>query len=120
MSTPTFAHGKICYVMLPCDDPTRLTEFYKQIFGWNIRDGVAFDDSVGEVSGRFMAGLAPATEPGVDLHIMVDDLYATIANIESAGGQLVKDFTGEPASGGERWAWFTDPYGNRLGIYEQR
>lgn len=118
MESPQFAHGKICYLMLPCGDPDELGSFYKRVFGWDVRDGGSFDDAVGGVSGMFMPRVPPASDPLLDLHIMVDDLYSAITAIEESGGELVKDFTGDPDSGTEKWAWFRDPYGNRLGIYE--
>ena len=32
---PTLAHGKICYIEMP--DMARSADFYKRVFGWNIR-----------------------------------------------------------------------------------
>ncbi|PYX61004.1 MAG: hypothetical protein DMG76_00985 [Acidobacteria bacterium] len=34
---PTLANGKICYVEMPTTDVARSAEFYKHVFGWNIR-----------------------------------------------------------------------------------
>jgi predicted enzyme related to lactoylglutathione lyase len=52
---PTVANGKICYVEMPAIDVDRSAFFYKEVFGWNTRrrgDGnIAFDDTVGGVSG---------------------------------------------------------------------
>ena len=46
---PTQANGKICYIEMPASDIARSAEFYKRVFGWNIRqrgDGhTAFDDN---------------------------------------------------------------------------
>ena len=47
---------------------------------------------------------------------MADDLRRTIAAIRAAGGTV--DAT-EIHVESERWAVFTDPDGNRLGIYQQ-
>jgi predicted enzyme related to lactoylglutathione lyase len=61
---PTLANGKICYIEMPATDIARSAEFYKRVFGWNIRkrgDGsTSFDDSVGEVSGTWVTGRPPA------------------------------------------------------------
>ena len=66
---PTTAHGKICYIEIPARDVTRSGDFYRQVFGWNIRtrgDGhTAFDDTTGQVSGTWVLGRAPAPEPGL-------------------------------------------------------
>jgi predicted enzyme related to lactoylglutathione lyase len=52
---PTIGNGKICYIEFPATDIERSADFYKKVFGWNIRkrgDGsTSFDDGVGEVSG---------------------------------------------------------------------
>jgi hypothetical protein len=70
---PTFGNGKICYIELPATDVVRSAEFYKNVFGWNIRkrgDGAtSFDDTVGEVSGAFVLGRPPASAPGLLVYI---------------------------------------------------
>lgn len=57
---PTIANGKICYIEMPTDDIARSAEFYKRVFGWEIRrrdDGsTAFNDTTGEVSGSWILG----------------------------------------------------------------
>ena len=34
---PTLANGKICYIEMPATDIARSADFYKRVFGWNIR-----------------------------------------------------------------------------------
>ena len=45
---PTLANGKICYVEMPAGDIRRSADFYREVFGWRIRqrcDGsTAFDE----------------------------------------------------------------------------
>jgi hypothetical protein len=57
---PTYANGKICYIEIPATDIERSADFYKRVFGWNIRqrgDGsTSFDDTTGEVSGTWVLG----------------------------------------------------------------
>jgi predicted enzyme related to lactoylglutathione lyase len=71
--TPTLGSGKICYVEIPVSDVQRSAEFYEKVFGWRIRqrgDGaIAFDDGVGEVSGTWVTGRAPATTPGLLINV---------------------------------------------------
>lgn len=49
---PEFKHGKICYLFVPSRDPRRSSDFYRDVFGWNIRTndegGTSFDDSTGK------------------------------------------------------------------------
>lgn len=55
---PTSSNGKICYLEMPATDIAGSADFYKQVFGWNVRkrgDGsTAFDDTTGEVSGAWV------------------------------------------------------------------
>ena len=61
-------HGKICYNELPATDPQKSADFYREIFGWNIRtrgDGaISFDDTIGEVSGSFDPDKKAVPHPG--------------------------------------------------------
>jgi len=117
---PNWRTGKICYIEVPAADVARSAEFYHQAFGWKMRqrgDGsTSFDDTVGEVSGTFVLGRPPATEPGFGIYIMVADAEATLAAVQAAGGEIVRPV--DPAAG-EVFAWFKDPGGNTLGVYQQ-
>ncbi|MBZ5628844.1 MAG: VOC family protein [Acidobacteriia bacterium] len=79
---PTYGNGKICYIEIPATDIARSADFYKKVFGWNVRqrgDGsTAFDDAVGEVSGSWVLGRPPATRPGLLVYVMVDSVAATV------------------------------------------
>ena len=117
---PTYGNGKICYIEMPAIDIGRSSEFYQKVFGWNVRkrgDGrTAFDDAVGEVSGSWITGRAPAGAPGLLVYIMVDDAAATVDAIVAAGGTIVQPI-GMDAP--EITARFTDPAGNVIGLYQQ-
>ena len=117
---PKWRTGKICYKEIPAGDVARSAEFYQQAFGWKMRqrgDGsTSFDDTVGAVSGTFVIGRPPATEPGFAIYIMVADAAATLAAVQAAGGELVRPV--DPAAS-EVFAWFKDPGGNTLGVYQQ-
>ena len=116
---PTFGNGKICYIEIPATDIDRSAEFYGKVFGWQIRkrgDGsVAFDDGVGEVSGTWVLGRPPAATPGLLVHIMVDDINATIDLVVSNGCEIVQPVGADLP---EITARFRDPGGNVLGIYQ--
>lgn len=116
---PTFGNGKICYLEIPATDINASMLFYKEVFGWTIRnrgDGsVAFDDGVGEVSGTWVLGRKPMQEPGIMISIMVDDAKACIDSILAHGGKIVQEL-GKDAP--EITAHFSDPAGNVLGIYQ--
>ena len=86
---PTLSNGKVCYIEIPADDINRSSSFYQEVFGWGIRqrgDGsVAFDDTVGEVSGTWVLGRKAAVEPGLLIYIMVDSVAATVDACNRSG-----------------------------------
>lgn len=118
-SHPTFGNGKICYVELPASDITASSAFYKEVFGWQIREhndgSIAFDDGVGEVSGTWVTDRKPATEIGLMIHIMVNSVADTIELIIKNRGKIVQP-PGKDLP--EITARFSDPAGNILGLYQ--
>ncbi|WP_051965674.1 VOC family protein [Kitasatospora mediocidica] len=117
---PGYRTGKICYVEIPAVDIERSAEFYHRAFGWSIRhdDGgrVAFDDTVGGVSGRWTLDRPPAADPGLLVYVMVADADTAVQAIVVAGGEILRPVDPEAP---EQFAWFRDPGGNVLGIYQQ-
>ena len=117
---PTLANGKICYIEIPATDLDRSAAFYKTVFGWNVRrrgDGsLAFDDGVGEVSGTWILGRPPSSQPGLLLYIMVGSVTATLDAVVVHGGEVVQPI-GVDAP--EVTARFCDPAGNVIGLYQE-
>lgn len=110
-------HGKICYLEIPAVDVEASAAFYRNVFGWTTRvrgDGnVAFDDGVGGVSGTWVRGRPPVDARFV--YIMVDDAERTCRRVLEEGGDVVQ----RPDPGArEVVAQFTDPAGNRFGLYQ--
>ena len=120
MIAPTRANGKICYVEIPANDVEASAAFYEAVFGWRLRkrgDGAtAFDDTIGEVSGTWVTGRQPASDPGLLLYVMVDDAEATVEAIVAHGGEVVQPIGGDAP---ETTARFRDPGGNVIGIYQE-
>jgi predicted enzyme related to lactoylglutathione lyase len=117
---PKLTNGKICYVEIPAIEVGRSAEFYEAVFGWKTRrrgDGhLAFDDAVGEVSGSWVTGRPPSSEPGLLLYIMVDSVAATVDAVIAHGGEIAQPI-GVDAP--EVTARFRDPAGNVIGLYQQ-
>lgn len=112
-------HGKICYIEMPADDVQRSADFYRDVFGWQIRtrgDGsVAFDDGV-EVSGTWTPRHKPNGGPGLLIYIMVDSVATTCEAVVAHGGEIVQPIG---ADAPEITARFRDPGGNVIGLYQQ-
>jgi len=117
---PTLSNGKICYIEIPAIEIDTSASFYKEVFGWRIRqrgDGhLAFDDTVGQVSGTWVVGRKTSTEPGLLTYIMVDSVAAAIDAVIANGGKIVQPI-GMDAP--EITARFSDPAGNILGLYQE-
>lgn len=118
---PQYINGKICYIEMPTADIARSAEFYRRVFGWQIRqrgDGsTAFDDTTSQVSGSWILGRPPASAPGLLVYIMVDSVAAALDSIVANGGEIVQPI-GKDAP--EITARFRDPAGNVIGLYQQR
>jgi len=117
---PTLGNGKICYIEMPATDVARSADFYRRVFGWNIRqrgDGhTAFDDGVGQVSGTWVVGRPPASEPGFMVYIMVDSISATMEAVIANGCEIVQPVG---ADAPEITARFRDSGGNVVGLYQE-
>lgn len=117
---PSSTNGKICYIEIPATDIARSAEFYRRIFGWNIRKrgngSTAFDDAMGQVSGSWVLGRPPLSTPGLMVYIMVDSVEATVAAIDAGGGEIVQPIG---ADAPEITARFRDPGGNVIGLYQE-
>ena len=119
MKNPTLGNGKICYLEIPATDLEKSSRFYQAVFGWQIRirgDGAtAFNDGINEVSGAWVLGRKPSVEPGLMVSIMVDNVEETVKLLEAHGSEIVNRME----FGDDQFlAWFTDPAGNVLGIYQ--
>jgi len=117
---PEYSNGKICYIEIPASDIAQSVSFYESVFGWKTRkrgDGaVAFDDTVGQVSGTWVTGRQPSESVGLLIYIMVDSAAATVDAIVANGGEIVQAIG---ADAPEITARFRDPAGNILGLYQQ-
>ena len=118
--SPTLADGKILYIELPAADVARSAEFYRRVFGWNIRqrrDGAtAFEDRVSQVGGAWIPGRSPASTPGILVYIWCTNIAATLDAVVAQGGEIVQSVGADTI---ENTARFRDPAGNVIGLYQQ-
>jgi len=114
-------HGKICYLEIPAKTAQASADFYRSIFGWQIRrrgDGeLAFDDGSG-VSGTWVKESDRTADERTRTYIMVDDIADTLRRIEAAGGRTLTPRT-DIGSGMGAFAAFEDPVGNQFGLYQE-
>ncbi len=104
----------------PCRGCRSLGGVLPQRLGWGIRqrgDGAsAFDDTLNEVSGTWVLGRKPHSDPGLIVYVMVANAERASDAVVAAGGEIVESV--DPNSS-EVYFTFRDPAGNVMGVYEQ-
>ena len=108
--------GKLDYLELPAGGGTldSVKAFYSAAFGWTFTDYgpsySAFDEGL---EGGFQTDAAQASAKPLPV-LYSEDLEATLAEVHSAGGRIVKPIFSFP--GGRRFH-FVDPAGNELAVW---
>ena len=115
-------YPRFCYLEIPAADPRKSAEFYRNVFGWNIRRGdtdqPSFDDA-SYVSGAFVTYLKPAQDPGILPSIWVKNIESFVEKIAAHGGQIVERPRPDAPGSTSLIATFRDPAGNLLRVYEE-
>lgn len=109
--------GAIDYVELPGRNMAATRHFYRAAFGWEFQQ---FGPDYCAFSEAGLDGGFDSTLEGGQAHPLVilyaHDLGAMRKQVESAGGQVVKELT---FPGGRRFH-FRDPAGNILAVWSER
>lgn len=122
---------KVVHFEIPADDVERAKRFYGSIFGWELQDvpGMDYTSLVttpvdeqsqlprepGAINGGLFRRNADAPSTPV-ITIDVDSVDDALKQIEAAGGSVVQPRTELPGMGA--FAYFTDPEGNVVGLWE--
>ena len=122
---------KVVHFEIPADDLERAKEFYGSVFGWELADMPEMDYTVvkttpvdeqtqlpsepGAINGGMYRRSADAPSMPV-LTIDVNSVDDALKEIEAAGGRVLRPRTEIPGMGA--FAYFTDPEGNALGLWE--
>jgi predicted enzyme related to lactoylglutathione lyase len=110
----------IVHIEIPAKDLTTAAKFYAEMFDWKTQHDPKLNYTMFENSG-VGGGFNPVSEemqigPGdILLHVATDDIEAHLAKAEKLGGKTLVPKTEIPGIG---WfGIFTDPTGNRIGLY---
>jgi uncharacterized protein len=98
-------------------DPTRLHDFYRNVFGWTIdADNPMSYGFVQTGSGEGIQGAIATGQGtrGVTVYLGTDDVQATLDRAVEAGAEVVMPVGGIP--GVVQLAQFRDPEGNWIGL----
>jgi uncharacterized protein len=121
--------GRVVHFEIPFDDGDRARGFYKDLFGWQLQEmpemkytmvtsGPSGDQGPTE-SGYINGGMLPreqAATSGPVLVVDVDSIEATLERVGGMGGSTVVGKT--PVGDMGFAAYFTDPEGNVVGLWE--
>lgn len=109
--------NKVTHIEVVGKDAKKLQGFYASLFGWNIDANNPMDYGMFTAEDAGVGGgVGPSPDGGthVTFYIEVDDLQATLDQIEKAGGKTVNPPMDVP--GGPTLAHFSDPEGNFIGL----
>jgi predicted enzyme related to lactoylglutathione lyase len=122
---------KVVHFEIPADHLERAKQFYSSVFGWELADMPEMDYTVVKTTpvdeqtqlpsepGAINGGMyrRSADTPSVPVLIIdVSSVDYSLKEIEAAGGRVRRPRTEIPGIGA--FAYFTDPEGNALGLWE--
>ena len=122
----------VVHFEIPADDVERAKSFYGGVFGWQLQTSQVGEGEYttvtttpidpqtyaptepGGINGGLMQRSADTPSPVIT--IGVDDIETRLEDIEANGGTVVTPRTAIPGMGA--FAYFTDPDGNVMGLWE--
>jgi predicted enzyme related to lactoylglutathione lyase len=113
--------AEIIHIEFKSANFARTSEFYAKVFDWQMEQNASasymkLSGTGGPSSGWVRADLVQS--PGPIAYLPVDDLEATLNEVERAGGRvLVRSL---PFAGGGEIGLFADPDGNVLGLWKRK
>jgi uncharacterized protein len=121
---------KVVHFEIPADDLPRASEFYRSVFGWQLQHMPDMNDYTLAMTTPVDASQRPTEPGGINGGLMrrsgetpnpvitigVDAIDDTLKQVESAGGETLVART--PIENMGAFAYFRDPEGNVLGLWE--
>jgi predicted enzyme related to lactoylglutathione lyase len=124
-------HG-VVHFEIPADDPEKLGDFYKQLFGWRIEKfpmegGMDYwsiytvpvdDKQMPKEPGAINGGLTKRQMPAQTLtnYVQVESVDPYVSKAKSLGAKVAVEK--QPIPGMGAFPILIDPQGNQLGIWE--
>lgn len=110
----------IVHIEVPAADRKEAAKFYSDLFGWGSTHMDEMEYTMWE-AGNGAGGFPDVGDqfkPGdVVIYISSEDIDADLKEIKAHGGKTMLPKTEIPGMG---WfAFFSDPTGNRIGLYEE-
>ena len=109
----------VIWFEIGCQDREATSKFYADMFDWNMNTSemmTEIDTKTEEGIKGHIVALGHEPHNFINMYIGVEDINAQLKRIEAAGGQTLVPRTEVPGAG--HFAWFQDPEGNMLGLWE--
>ena len=121
--------GRVVHFEIPFDDGDRARSFYKEIFGWQVMEMPEMSYTIvtsgpsnhqgPTESGYINGGMLPRTQASTAGPVIVVDVDSIDQTLERIGGQGGTTVVGKTPVGDMGFAaYFTDPEGNVVGLWE--
>ena len=112
--------GKVQHFEIPADDVGRAKAFYGDVFGWTYDEWDADTAMIHPAGDESIGGdIYKRDKPQAPTVVVtVDSIEDSLDAIITAGGQRLGAI--ETMEGMGRYAYFTDPEGNRLGLWDTK
>jgi predicted enzyme related to lactoylglutathione lyase len=118
--TPSIGNP-VVHFEIGCKDLEGTTSFYTRIFSWTATQtpyaSMLDTHSNSGVPGHITA-LGHEPHQYVTFYIEVEDIGDTLTRIEGAGGKKI--IGPVPLPDGKKFAWFSDPGGNMVGLITKK
>lgn len=107
----------VIHFEIGCKDKAATSAFYSNVFGWSIDPGPMGAINTNSPDGipGHIAALGHEPHQFTHFYIHTDDVAATLAQIEAAGGKTIVPPVPIPTG---TFAWFADPEGNTVGLWK--
>jgi hypothetical protein len=121
--------GQVVHFEIPADDLERAQSFYREAFGWRLNpmpemsytmvttaalDEQGMPAEPGAINGGMLTRQQPITSPVIVIN--VEDVNAALEQVQRLGGQVLREKTPVGEMGFS--AYFTDPEGNTIGLWQ--
>ncbi len=115
------AKNTICHIEIGSTDIKECSEFYKELFGWNLNHDMGDDYIMFQPEGMPGGGFMKTEKSGggsIVFYVEVDDIEGYLAKAAELGGKEVAPKSEIPNVG---WfGQFSDPEGNIIGLFTAR
>jgi predicted enzyme related to lactoylglutathione lyase len=108
----------ICHFEIGCRDRVKTKEFFNQLFDWKMEDaGPATMIQTGDAVGGHISVLGHEPHNYTIFYVKVDDVKAYLEKATSLGGKMLVPPIAIPTG---TFAWFADPAGNTVGLWQDK